>query len=139
LWKNNITEVPDVLKELPNLKVIELETDQHKINQQFVISVINNDVSRAEKLLLLGADINYKWLNYGNLPFTTALFESHTIEMVKFLLDHNADVNLPREIVKSSSIKVWESEKQTGNFETFLTKKHSVEVTKYLKTINLIK
>jgi len=136
LWKNNITEIPDFVKELPNLKTIELETDTAKINQQLVHASINNDLQKAEKLLLLGADINYKWLNYGNLPFTTPLFEAHSVEMIKFLIEHGADTSIKREIIRStSSIKVWESDKKTVDFETIFTKKHPAEVAKFIKTL----
>ncbi len=85
----------------------------------------------------MGADVNHKWLNYGNLPFTTALFEAHSIEMIQLLLKNGADPNIKRETAKTSSIKVWESEKASGGFETFLTKKHPIEITKFLKTLNL--
>jgi Leucine-rich repeat (LRR) protein len=137
LWKNNITEIPDFIKDLPNLKNIELETDTEKINQKFIHASINNDLHNAEKLLLLGADINYKWLNYGNLPFTTPLFEAHSVEMIKFLIEHGADTSIKRELIKStSSIKVWESDKKTVDFETIFNKKHPPEVAKYIKTLS---
>jgi Leucine-rich repeat (LRR) protein len=135
LWKNEIKEIPDFIKELPNLKIIELEADAGKMNQQLVIAVVNNDLNKAEKLLALGADINHKWLNYGNLPFTSPLFEARTVEMIQFLLDHGADPNVKREILKTSSIKVWESDKASSEFETFYTKKHPPEVAKFVKTL----
>jgi|GEM_PF-865687 len=139
LWKNNITEIPDFIKELPNLKNIELETDIGKINQQLVVATINDDLLRVEKLVALGADVNFKWLNYGNLSFTTPLFEAHSVEIIKFLLDHGADTSIKRELpAKSSTIKVWESDKSSGQYETFLTKKHPLEVVKYLKSINIL-
>lgn len=137
LWKNNITEVPAFVKDLPNLKVLELETDTGKINQQLVAASIHDDVQKAEKLITMGADVNHKWLNYGNLPFTTPLFEAHSIGMIQLLLKNGADPNIKREIPKTSSIKVWESEKATGEYETFLTKKHPLEISKFLKTLNL--
>ena len=137
LWNNKIKEVPDFIKSLPNLKVIELESDKGKIDQQLVAASINDDTMKAEKLLTMGADVNHKWLNYGNLPFTTALFEAHSIDMIQLLLKHGADPNLKRELPKSSTIKVWESEKTSTGFETFLTKKHSVEIFKFIKSLNL--
>ena len=126
-----------MIKSLPNLKVIEQETDTGKINQQLIAAAINDDVQKVEKLIAMGADVNHKWLNYGNLPFTTPLFEAHSIEMIQMLLNHGADPHIKRDLPKASSIKVWESEKATGEFETFLTKKHPVEIAKFIKTLNL--
>jgi len=139
LWKNKITEVPDFIKSLPNLKVIELETDTGKINQQLIAASINDDTQKAERLIAMGADVNHKWVNYGNLPFTSPLFEAHSIEMIQLLLKNGADPNIKRETTtaKTSSIKVWESEKASSGFETFLTKKHPIEIAKFLKTLNL--
>jgi Leucine-rich repeat (LRR) protein len=137
LWNNKIKEIPDFIKELPNLKVIELESDTGKINQQLIASSINDDILKAEILITMGADVNHKWLNYGNLPFTTALFEAHSIEMIQLLLKNGADPNLKRELPKATTIKVWESDKGNVGFETFLTKKHPVEIAKFLKTLNL--
>lgn len=137
LWKNHITKVPDFINELPNLKNIELEIDSENINQQLIVAVVNNDIQKTEKLLSMGANVNYKWLNYGNLPFTTPLFEAHSIEIIKLLLDKGADPNIKREVLKSSSIKVWESDKSSGEYETFLTKKHPLEISKFIKSLNL--
>jgi len=137
LWKNNITELPDFIKELPNLKIVELETDIGKINQQLIAASINDDMLKAELLITMGADVNHKWLNFGNLPFTTPLFEARSIEMIQLLLKHGANPNLKRELPKPTSIKVWESEKNSSGFETFLTKKHPVEIAKFIKTLNL--
>ncbi len=133
IWKNEFTEIPQLLKEMPNLKTIESVSDETKINQLLISAVISDDVNKVEKLFLLGADINYKWLNYMNLPFTTPLFEARSVDMVKLLLEKGADVHLKRDIIKSGTIKVWESEKK--DHETFLTKKHNPEIAKYLKTL----
>lgn len=133
IWKNGFKEIPQVLKELPNLKTIEFETDETKIGQQLISAVVSDDVPKVERLLSVGADINYKWLNYSNLPFTTPLFEAHSVEMVKFLLEKGADPNLRRDIPQSGTVKVWESEKK--DHETFLTKKHNPEIVKFLKTL----
>jgi len=137
IWNNKIKEIPDFIKDLPNLKLIEIESDTGKINQQLIAASINNDTLKAEKLIAMGADVNHKWLNYGNLPFTTALFEARSVDMIQLLLKNGADPNLKRELPKSSTIKVWESEKSSAGYETFLTKKQPVEIAKFLKTLNL--
>ncbi len=137
LWKNGFTEIPSCLKDLPNLTVIEMETDETNINQQLVTAVVNDDVSKVEKLLVIGADLNFKWHNYANLPFTTPLFEARSVEMVKFLLEKGADVSIKRELGKPGSIKVWEGDKK--DYETFLTMKHNSEVLKYLRTVPNLK
>lgn len=134
LWKNEFSDTPSVLKEMPNLKNIETEVDHTNINHQLVEAVISDDLQKVEKLLHIGADINFKWHNYGSLSFTTPLFEAHTVEMVQFLLEKGADISVKREVAKSGSVKVWESEKKS-DFETFFTIKHNPEVTKYIKTL----
>ena len=135
LFMNKFTAEPEILKELPNLKVINFTFDSSKLNEQLVKASIMDNLPLAEKLMGFGADVNYKWIGYGSHPFTTPLFEAHSVDMVKLLLDHHADPNLKREIVKTSSIKVWESDK--ADHETFLTKKHLPEIARYLKSINL--
>jgi Leucine-rich repeat (LRR) protein len=137
LWNNKIIELPDFIKELPNLKVIELVADSGKINQQLIAASINDDTLKAEMLINMGADVNYKWMNFGNLPFTTSLFEAHSIEMIQLLIKNGANPNIKRELPKPTTIKVWESEKSSIGFETFLSKKHPVEIAKFLKTLNL--
>jgi hypothetical protein len=127
---------PEILKELPNLKVINFNQDLNKINEQLVVASSVDNLSLALRLISLGADVNYKYLGFGIHSLTTPLFEAQSIEMVKLLLNNNADPNISREIIKTSSIKVWESDK--AEQETFLTKKHTPEVTKYLKSIALI-
>ena len=55
------------------------------------------------------------------------------------LLSHHADPNVKREKRAQSSIKVWEhDDKHSGQSETFLSKHHSLEVEKYLKSIKLL-
>ncbi len=137
LWKNFIKEIPEFIKELPNLKNIVLEIETEKIDQQLITSVINDDIEKVEKLLSIGANVNYKWQNYGAYPFTNCLFEAHSIEMIKLLLGKGADPNVKREVLKSSSIKIWESDKSSNEYETFLTKKHPLEISKYIKSLNL--
>lgn len=136
LWKNTINEVPDFIKQLPNIKEIDLNVDSSKINQLLIMASISNDVDKARKMILLGADVNFQWQNSSSRSFTTALFEAASVDMIKLLLEHGADPNLKREIIKAGSNKSLEGEKQTGEFETFITKKHSAEVIKYLKTLN---
>jgi hypothetical protein len=131
IWKNQFNETPDFLKEMPNLKKVDLVIDETKINNQFIQAVIYGDVALTEKYLALGADINYRWSNYNNYSFTNALFEAKSVEMVKLLLNRGSDITLKREKIATNNDKPVE-------FETFLTKKHSPDVLKYLKSINLI-
>ena len=133
LWSNKITELPDCIKNLPNLKDVDLFLNQTKLNHKLIEAIQKDDVNLATEMISHGADTNYKWMDYGNLEFTNPLFEAKSAAMVKLLIENEADPNVKREIVKATSIKVWESDKQSGNYETFLTKKHSVDIVKYLK------
>ena len=132
LWKNKMTEIPELLKEMPNLKSIIFETNQELINQNLILAALANNTERASKLILLGADVNYKWPNFHHHSFSTALFASKTIEMVELLLNNGADINMKREIIKPGA-----KENAEPEYETFLTKKQPAELAKYLKTLNL--
>lgn len=128
VWKNNV-EIPDFIKELPNLKTINNDINTEWINQQFVGASITDDIKKAEKLLEMGADINYKLLNFEGQEFTNALFEARSIDMIKLLLEKGADIKVQREAKKEGSSKIIT--------ETFLTKKYSPEILKFIKTLNL--
>ncbi|MCX7985772.1 MAG: leucine-rich repeat domain-containing protein [Bacteroidales bacterium] len=136
IWKNLFEQLPKELEKISTLTAIENEVDIDRLSKLFIESVKFDDVAAARKYLTLGADVNYRWEGYENQQFTTALFEAKSVEMVKFLLENGADVNIARIVKKSESFIFWESEKQET--ETFLTKKHSAEITRYLKSINLL-
>ncbi|MGC8802888.1 MAG: leucine-rich repeat domain-containing protein, partial [Bacteroidales bacterium] len=136
IWRNLFEQLPKELEKIPTLTIVENEVDVPRVCQLFIEAVKFDDIIAARKYLALGADVNYRWEGYENQQFTTALFEAKSVEMVKFLIENGADVNVARIIKKSESFIFWESEKQET--ETFLTKKHSAEITRYLKSINLL-
>lgn len=131
LWNNKFENFPEVLKELPNLTSIYAEKDIDRINLQLIKAATADNHYGVEIALMNGADINYKLKNEAGTTFTSALFEAQSEEMVRYLIDRNADVNITRPICNAQGT-------QTGQ-ESFLTKKHPGEITKYLKSINLIK
>jgi hypothetical protein len=131
LWMNKFTQEPEILKELPNIKAVNFTFTAEKINEQLVLASVTNNIALAEKLIHVGADVNFKRLGFDNQEFTTPLFEAHSVEMVKLLVNNGADMHLIRESRKTSSFLIWKSEKVEQ--ESFLTKKHTPEVTKYLK------
>ncbi len=137
LWSNKIIDIPDKVRELPKLHEIDMVLNQHKLNHKLIEAVIDDNLNLAKELISHGANVNYKWLNHGGHQFTSALFEATSVEMVKMLLENHADVQMKREIVKQASIFDFHDDTHTGKFETFLTMKHSIEVAKYIKSINL--
>jgi Leucine-rich repeat (LRR) protein len=134
LWMNKFDQVPDLIKEMPNVKKVNMEANMGIINHQLIIASMYNNVQLAERLVSVGADVNYKLEDFDPHPFTTPLFEAKSVDMVRLLLSNGADPNLQREAIKQGSIFGWGG--GTVN-ESFLTKKHSPEVTKFLKTLNL--
>ncbi len=136
LWENAFDEIPKELEKISTLKKIETEIDRERINRLFIESVVIDDITAARRYLSLGADVNYRWQGFENQEYTTALFEAKSVEMVKFLIENGADVNASRAVKKSESFIFWDTEKVET--ETFLTKKHSAEISKYLKSIKLI-
>ena len=132
LWNNKFTDLPELLKELPNLTSIQFEADIERINRQLVCSCMVDDHYGVERALMNGADINYKMSLNEFYSFTTAIFEAHSVEMVKLLIDQGADVNMKRQIIEHP-------DKGENIEESFLSKKHSSEITKYLKSVNLLK
>jgi len=139
IWSNKIEDVPEAIKALPHLKDFELHISQSNLNRKLIEAVVKDNVKLAETLIKIGADVNFKWQGYDKYEFTNALFEAKSLDMVKLLLIAKADPNTKRERTKSISIKVWEDDRHSGEFETFLNKQHALEVTKYLKSIGLIK
>jgi len=135
LWSNKITQIPDSVRNLPKLHDVDLSLNQTKLNHKLIEAAVSDNIDLAREMIAHGANVNFKWMGYGNLPFTTALFEAKSVDMVKLLIEHKADLTVKREKVKAITIKVWESENATGEFETFLTQKHSLEIAKYIKTL----
>ncbi len=137
IWENLFEQRPKELEKITTLNTIEEKIDYDRINKLLVEAVRYDNIGLARRYLALGADINYRWEGYEGLQFTTPLFEAHSLEMVKFLIENGADVNISRTIKKSENILIWEKEKEEQ--ETFLTQKHSNEIIKYLKSIELLK
>jgi len=136
IWENDFSGIPDQLSKMSTLTDIETEVNKERINHLFIEAVRADKLAEARKYFALGADINYQWQSYDNQQFSTPLFEARSIDMISFLLDNGADVNVTRAVKKSESFIFWDSEKIET--ETFLTKKHPPEITKYLKSIGLI-
>jgi len=138
VWSNNISEVQDEIKNLPKLLNFQLLIDKSKLNQNLLDAIQADNCKVAKFLISRGADVNYKHI-ISETDFTNPLFEAKSLACIRLLLSHNADPNVKREKHANSSIKVWESdEKHSGQFETFLNKRHSPDVEKYLKSIGLL-
>ena len=130
LWKNKFTEVPEYIKELPNLKLTGMDPNSLVINQQLISAVMKNDIDKVERMIVIGADVNYQWENFNNQQFTAAIFEAKSPDVIEFLINNGADLNIKREVTKIVG------DKTKVEIETFFTKKHPPEVMKYLKTLN---
>jgi hypothetical protein len=108
--------------------------DPDQLNKTLIWAVVGDNVYLAEKLIFYGADVNYEHEECQNHLFTTPLFEAKSIDMIELLLKNGADPDLKREIVKHVHTKEGiEEVRPTGNFETFLTKKHPSEIQKFIK------
>jgi hypothetical protein len=133
LWLNRFELIPDVISQLPNLKDLYNVVDPDRLNKTLVWSVIGDNTYLAEKLLYYGADVNYEYEECANHLFTTPLFEANSIDMINLLLQKGADPELKREIIKHVYTKAGEEVRPTGEYETFLTKKHPKEIQKFIK------
>ncbi|GAB4286415.1 MAG: hypothetical protein Kow0068_12000 [Marinilabiliales bacterium] len=138
LWNNEFDEIPEITSKMPSLKNIDININQKQLNKMLIEAVRDDDVSTCEHYIKMGADVNYKCEDSPGYNLTTPLFEAKSVDMIKLLLDNNADVNIKREKRGEVSIKVWESDKSSGETETFLSKAHKPEIKEYLKKINLI-
>jgi ankyrin repeat protein len=72
----------EILRELDDLSPEEL----------LFISIENNYIKGVEKVLKLGADINYKY-KYGWTPLLFATMKGHK-DIVEFLIENGADINV---------------------------------------------
>lgn len=136
LWLNKFELIPDVLSKLPKLRDLYNSFDTDKLNKALIMAVFANNYPLAEKLIFYGADVNYELDGFGSQSFTTPLFEAQTVEIAELLINNGADPNLKREIIKHVVSKNGEEEvRKTGKFETFLTLKHPVKFTKYIKSL----
>lgn len=134
LWLNKFELIPDIISQLPNLKDLYNVVDPDQLNKTLVWSVIGDNTYLADKLIFYGADVNYEYEECSNHLFTTPLFEANSIDMINLLLQRGADPELKREIVKHVFTKDGvEQVRPTGDFETFLTKKHPKEIQKFIK------
>ena len=133
LWLNKFELIPDVISKLPNLKDLYNVVDPDRLNKTLIWAVIGDNTYLAEKLLFFGADVNYELDECTNHLLTTPLFEAISIDMINLLFEKGADPNLKREIIKHVVTKECEQIRPTGKFETFLTKKHSKEIQKFIK------
>lgn len=134
VWSNKLTRIPDCIKKLPNLKEVELNVNQDKINSKMIQAVKDDETAMVSELLTIGANVNYKSDNCAGYNFTTALFEAKSLNMVKLLIEKGADPHIKREKKGTATIKVWENDSQSsGQFETFLTRKHPLEIAKFVK------
>lgn len=61
------------------------------INQQLVLAIKSNDVVKVEKLILLGADVNYSDIYVGS-ALTYAIHQQN-IKILALLIRHGVDVN----------------------------------------------
>jgi len=133
---NQFAQKPALLAEMPNLETVDESKDIEIINKAFLFSVISDSTRRVEKYIALGADVNYQLKDYQNTPFTTALFEAQSLEMVKILLAYGANAAVQRQY--KMTVKSFFGQKEKQVTETFLTKKHKPEIEKYLKSIEMI-
>ncbi len=137
LWLNKFELIPDVLSKLPKLRDLYNSFDTDKLNKALIMAVFANNYPLAEKLIFYGADVNYELEGFGSQSFTTPLFEAQSVEMVKLLINNGADPNLKREIIKHVVSKNGtEDIRKTGKYETFITIKHPVKLSKYIKSLD---
>ena len=135
IWSNDISRIPQAILDLPKLKDVALMLDLTKINERLVEAAQSDDVLLAQVLINCGADTNFKWKDFAGNEFTTPLFEAHSVNMIDLLIKNNADPYLIRKKKVERSIKVWESDKQIEEEESFMTMKHSLEVSRYKNTL----
>lgn len=139
IWSNKINRIPQAILELPKLKEVDLMIGIEKINEKLVEASQSDNTLLAQVLINCGADTNYKWKDYGGNEFTTPLFEAHSVAMIELLIKNNADPFLTRKKKVERNIKVWESDKEIETEESFISMKHSLEISKYKKTIDVDK
>jgi hypothetical protein len=143
IWLNKSKSITETIPQLPNLKELNSTIAPDKLNSIFIWAVKCNNILLADKLIVNGADVNYRYQITGNYFFTTPLFEATSFEMLTLLIAMGADPNLEREIVKHVVTKNGEELRPTGKFESFLTKKHPLEIKKfvhaYIATNKIIK
>ena len=138
LWLNKFDLIPDVVGKLPNLRDMYESFDTDKLNKALVMAVFADNLHLADKLVFYGADVNFELEGFRSQLFTTPLFEAKSPEMVKKLIEKGADPNLKREIIKHVLNKNGEEEiRNSGKHETFLTTRHTPQIDKLLKTLNL--
>jgi hypothetical protein len=135
IWMNNFDKFPEVLKTLPNMKKLEYEYDNNKLSHKLMVAAMYDHVLMAEKLIDKGADVNFKLSDFDESSFTTPLFESRSLEMVKLLISKGADPNMQREIEGTGKFLFWKTSKLVMRKETFFSKNHAPEIKKYLETI----
>jgi hypothetical protein len=134
LWLNKFDLIPEVISQLPNLRDLYNVVDPDRLNKTLIWAVIGDNTYLADKLIFYGADVNYEAEECSNHLFTTPLFEANSIDMINLLLQKGANPELKREIVKHVFTKDGKEQvRPTGEYETFLTKKHPKEIQKFIK------
>ena len=135
IWSNKITTIPQAILDLPKLESVDLMLKIEQLNEKLIEAAQADDLSLAQVMISCGADPNYKWEGFGGYEFTTALFEAHSVEMAKLLVEHGANPHAKRKRKVDTSVKVWETNKEIEEEESFMTINHSLELTKYKKSI----
>jgi hypothetical protein len=139
LWLNKFELIPDVLSKLPKLRDLYNSFDTDKLNKALIMAVFANNYPLAEKLIFHGADVNFELEGFGSQSFTNPLFEAQTVEMAELLIHNGADPHRKREIIKHVVSKDGEEDiRKTGKYETFITIKHPVKLSKYIKNLEKI-
>ncbi len=127
LGLNKFPEKPEVLSKLqPTTQIIEDVTTDY-LNSMLMANVKCGHPEQVVRLINFGADINQTYSNESNTSITSPLFEATSLEVIKILLARGADPNLKRQRTDKSA--------KEGEMETFLTKKHNSEITKYIKEV----
>jgi hypothetical protein len=124
---NHFDASQELMNKIPGLEKLVTTVDKEVVHEWLLKAVLNNHIPLVERLLEEGIDINYQFPRNGKYNFTTALFEAKSVDMVKLLIEKGADVNLSR---------ICNEEKKQPIAQTFLTKKNSSEITKYIKQIS---
>ena len=124
---NKFAEKPEVLTKLQESTQIIDSISTDELNKMLMKNVRCGHTEQVVRLINFGADINYNVINENNTLVSTPLFEANSLEMIKVILARGADPNIKRQRTDKGA--------KEGDMETFLTKKHNTEITKYLREV----